>query len=130
MQVEEERQVDGEVDVVGIYGFWDNGGVALSRLTQHSNDGTALSLAKPSHATENWPDADWPQAIMDPVPDSVEFSLEELTVRHLAPPEVPGGRSGSGVSGCGCGMGARATAHQTAPARPRAKICPTSYKRP
>lgn len=50
MKVEEERQGDGKVDVVGIYGFWVNGvdgGVALSRsrLALRSNDGIALCQA-------------------------------------------------------------------------------------
>lgn len=54
VQVEEERQGDGEVDVVGIYGFWVNGvdgGVALSRsrLALRSNDGIALAKPRECH---------------------------------------------------------------------------------
>lgn len=48
MQVEGEGEGDGEVDVVGIYGFWVNGGVALSRsrLALRSRM-TGLLFAKP-----------------------------------------------------------------------------------
>lgn len=87
MQVEEEKQGDGEVDVVGIYGFWVNGvngGVALSRsrLALRSNDGIALCQAERS-ATANWAPADWVQPERIRFRTRLRFKERGMPVRQL-----------------------------------------------
>lgn len=100
-----------------------NGGVALSRsrLALRSNDGIALCQAERS-ATANWAPADWAQAEMDPVPDANKVQDREMPARQLSSCWLPGGgpaRQEWQRAADQRDEGARATAHQTAPARPK-----------
>lgn len=120
-QVEEDRQGDGKVDVVGIYGFWINGGVALSRLTLRCARMTGLLFAKPESATANWPDADWASAQMDPVAALIrvrDFRLEGGACDAAARLVLPAGSS-EGGNATRRALGPQPT--KLAPARP--KIC-------